>query len=106
MVEDQPAQGDRRALRLFRRRRQPREECQSQSGSCVTVCQRDWVKGPRCRRPRWGLHGKIGDAVSIVPTVNPDAVTPHSEAFQAVIWHLLVTHPLLKIRQTKWEGTR
>jgi D-sedoheptulose 7-phosphate isomerase len=53
-----------------------------------------------------GYTAKVGDAVSIVPTVNPDAVTPHSEAFQAVIWHLLVTHPLLKIRQTKWEGTR
>jgi D-sedoheptulose 7-phosphate isomerase len=53
-----------------------------------------------------GYTAKVGDAVSIVPTVNPDAITPHSEAFQAVIWHLLVTHPLLKIRQTKWEGTR
>jgi D-sedoheptulose 7-phosphate isomerase len=53
-----------------------------------------------------GYTAKVGDAVSIVPTVNPDAVTPHSEAFQAVIWHLIVTHPLLKIQQTKWEGTR
>jgi D-sedoheptulose 7-phosphate isomerase len=53
-----------------------------------------------------GYTAKVGDAVSIVPTVNPEAVTPHSEAFQAVIWHLIVTHPLLKIRQTKWEGTR
>jgi D-sedoheptulose 7-phosphate isomerase len=53
-----------------------------------------------------GYTAKVGDAVCIVPTVNPEAVTPHSEAFQAVIWHLLVTHPLLKIRQTKWEGTR
>ena len=51
-----------------------------------------------------GYTAKVGDAVLIVPTVNPDAVTPHSEAFQAVIWHLLVTHPLLKSRQTKWEG--
>jgi hypothetical protein len=53
-----------------------------------------------------GYTAKVGDAVAIVPTVNPDAVTPHSEAFQAVIWHLLVTHPLLKSRQTKWEATR
>src|SRR5262249_16092187 len=53
-----------------------------------------------------GYTAKVGDSVLIVPTVNPDAVTPHSEAFQAVIWHLLVTHPLLKIGQTKWEGTR
>jgi D-sedoheptulose 7-phosphate isomerase len=53
-----------------------------------------------------GYTAKVGDAVCIVPTVNPDAVTPHSEAFQAVIWHLLVTHPALKARQTKWEGVR
>jgi D-sedoheptulose 7-phosphate isomerase len=51
-----------------------------------------------------GYTAKVGDAVCIVPTVNPDAVTPHSEAFQAVIWHLLVTHPALKAKQTKWEG--
>jgi len=39
----------------------------------------------------------------IVPTVNPAHVTPHSEAFQAVIWHLLVSHPALKRNPTKWE---
>jgi D-sedoheptulose 7-phosphate isomerase len=38
----------------------------------------------------------------IVPTVNPDTVTPHSESFQAVIWHLLVSHPKLKTNSTKW----
>jgi D-sedoheptulose 7-phosphate isomerase len=53
-----------------------------------------------------GYTAKVGDAASIVRTVNPDAVTPHSEAFQAVIWHLLVTHPPLEIRQAKWEGAR
>jgi D-sedoheptulose 7-phosphate isomerase len=51
-----------------------------------------------------GYTAKVGDAVCIIPTVNPDAVTPHSEAFQAVIWHLLVTNPALKAKQTKWEG--
>jgi D-sedoheptulose 7-phosphate isomerase len=53
-----------------------------------------------------GFTAKVGDAVCISPTVNPAAVTPHAEAFQAVVWHLLVTHPLLKARQTKWEGVR
>jgi D-sedoheptulose 7-phosphate isomerase len=53
-----------------------------------------------------GYTAKVGDAVCIIPTVNPEAVTPHAEAFQAVVWHLLVTHPLLKVRQTKWEGVR
>jgi D-sedoheptulose 7-phosphate isomerase len=52
-----------------------------------------------------GYTAKVGDAVAIVPTVNPEAVTPHSEAFQAVIWHLIVSHPRLKLRQTKWEAT-
>src|SRR5438309_4898370 len=51
-----------------------------------------------------GYTAKVGDAVCIVPTVNPEAVTPHSEAFQAVIWHLLVSHPALKLNPTKWEG--
>jgi len=51
-----------------------------------------------------GYTAKVGDMVCIIPTVNPDAVTPHSEAFQSVIWHLLVTHPRLKTAQTKWES--
>jgi D-sedoheptulose 7-phosphate isomerase len=51
-----------------------------------------------------GYTAQVGDAVCIVPTVNPETVTPHSEAFQAVVWHLLVTHPALKANQTKWEG--
>jgi D-sedoheptulose 7-phosphate isomerase len=51
-----------------------------------------------------GYAGRVGDQVVIVPTVNPDNVTPHSEAFQAVIWHLLVSHPELKAQQTKWES--
>ncbi len=52
-----------------------------------------------------GYTAKVADACVIVPTVNPDTVTPHSEAFQAVIWHLLVSHPKLKASQTKWEST-
>jgi D-sedoheptulose 7-phosphate isomerase len=51
-----------------------------------------------------GYTAQVGDTVCIVPTVNPGAVTPHSEAFQAVVWHLLVSHPLLRMHQTKWEG--
>lgn len=42
----------------------------------------------------------------IVPTVNPAHVTPHSEAFQGIIWHLFVSHPKLKVAQTKWESTK
>jgi D-sedoheptulose 7-phosphate isomerase len=51
-----------------------------------------------------GYTAKVADACVIIPTVNPVHVTPHSEAFQAVIWHLLVSHPALKAHQTKWES--
>ena len=40
----------------------------------------------------------------IIPTVNPNNITPHSEAFQAVVWHLWVSHPDVKVNQTKWES--
>lgn len=54
---------------------------------------------------RDGGHTKrVADACVVIPTVNPDNVTPHSEAFQAVVWHLLVSHPALKTAQTKWES--
>ena len=53
-----------------------------------------------------GYTAREANAVVIVPTVNPLHVTPHSEAFQAVIWHLLVSHPKLKVTQTKWESTK
>ncbi len=53
-----------------------------------------------------GYTAKVAAACAIVPTVNPDHVTPHSEAFQAVVWHLLVSHPKLKARPTKWESVR
>ena len=52
-----------------------------------------------------GYTAQAADACVIVPTVNPDTITPHSEAFQAVVWHLLVSHPKLKANQTKWEST-
>ena len=53
-----------------------------------------------------GYTAKAATACVIVPTVNPVHVTPHSEAFQAVIWHLFVSHPKLKVGQTKWESTK
>jgi hypothetical protein len=53
-----------------------------------------------------GYTAKEASACVIVPTVNPDHVTPHSEAFQAVVWHLFVSHPKLKMNKTKWESAR
>ena len=52
-----------------------------------------------------GYTAQVADVCVIVPTVNPENVTPHAEAFQAVVWHLLVSHPALKAAQTKWEST-
>lgn len=52
-----------------------------------------------------GYTAKVADACVIIPVVNKETITPHSEAFQAVVWHLLVSHPLLKQNQTKWEST-
>jgi D-sedoheptulose 7-phosphate isomerase len=51
-----------------------------------------------------GFTATVADACVLVPVINPDNITPHSEAFQAVVWHLLVSHPRLKQRQTKWES--
>ena len=49
-----------------------------------------------------GHTKKIGDAVVVIPTVDPAHVTPHTEAFQAVVWHCLVSHPRLQVQSTKW----
>jgi len=51
-----------------------------------------------------GYTAQVAHACVLVPVVNPAHITPHSEAFQAVIWHLLVSHPDLKQEQTKWES--
>lgn len=53
-----------------------------------------------------GYTAKVADVAIVIPTVNPGNTTPHSEAFQAVIWHLFVSHPKLKVAQTKWESTK
>ena len=51
-----------------------------------------------------GYTAREATACVIVPTVNPEHVTPHAEAFQAVLWHLFVSHPKLKVNRTKWES--
>jgi D-glycero-D-manno-heptose 1,7-bisphosphate phosphatase len=52
-----------------------------------------------------GYTAKVADVCILIPTVNPAHITPHSEAFQALVWHLLVSHPAVKQQQTKWEST-
>jgi D-sedoheptulose 7-phosphate isomerase len=51
-----------------------------------------------------GHTAKVADACCVVPTVNPDNITPHAESFQATVWHLIVSHPTIKAAQTKWES--
>lgn len=53
-----------------------------------------------------GYTAKVADACVLIPTANPDHVTPHTEAFQAIVWHLLVSHPALKQESTRWESLR
>jgi D-sedoheptulose 7-phosphate isomerase len=53
-----------------------------------------------------GYTAQVADACVVIPTVNAQHVTPHTEAFQAVVWHLLVSHPALKQAETKWESVR
>lgn len=52
-----------------------------------------------------GHTAKVADVCVVVPTVNPAHVTPHTESFQAVVWHLLVSHPAVQVASTKWEST-
>ena len=51
-----------------------------------------------------GYTTKVADACVIIPTVNEKTITPHTEAFQAVVWHLIVSHPKLKLNETKWDS--
>jgi len=53
-----------------------------------------------------GYTAQVADACVIVPTVNPENVTPHTEALQSIIGHLLVSHPSVKVAQTKWESVK
>ena len=51
-----------------------------------------------------GYTAQVADACVVIPTVNPETVTPHTESFQAVIWHLIISHPDLRIASGKWES--
>lgn len=53
-----------------------------------------------------GYTAQVADACVVIPIVNPETVTPHTEAFQAVVWHLLVSHPALQQAAMKWESVR
>ena len=68
-------------------------------------------EGKRCGATIYGIVGRtdgftnqVGDEVVVVPNVNPEHVTPHSESFQSIVWHCLVFHPDLKVNPSKWES--
>ena len=51
-----------------------------------------------------GYTAKVADACVVIPTVNPESITPHTEAFQSVLLHLIVSHPEMKATEMKWES--
>src|SRR5437868_4433912 len=53
-----------------------------------------------------GYTAQVADVAIVIPTVNPANITPHTEAFQAVVWHLWISHPTLKVAETKWESMK
>jgi D-sedoheptulose 7-phosphate isomerase len=53
-----------------------------------------------------GYTAQVADVAIVIPTVNPTNITPHSEAFQAVVWHLWISHPAIKIGETRWESMK
>ncbi|HKS42549.1 MAG TPA: SIS domain-containing protein [Blastocatellia bacterium] len=53
-----------------------------------------------------GYTAQVADECVLIPVVNPSAITPHTEAFQAVVWHLMVSHPKLRFSEMKWESSR
>lgn len=53
-----------------------------------------------------GYTAEVADECMLIPVVNPATITPHTEAFQAVVWHLIVSHPKLRFSEMKWESTK
>lgn len=53
-----------------------------------------------------GYTSQVADVALLIPIVNPNSITPHTESFQSLVWHLMVSHPNLKINQTKWESAK
>jgi D-sedoheptulose 7-phosphate isomerase len=53
-----------------------------------------------------GYTAEVADVAIVIPTVNPANITPHTEAFQAMVWHLWISHPALKVAETKWESMK
>jgi len=53
-----------------------------------------------------GYTAKVADVCIIIPPINSETITPHTESFQAVVWHLIVSHPEMKVSEMKWESIK
>ena len=96
----------RRAAGVFGGRREPGKERQPQPGAALEYAKTVGAAILGIVGRDGGYTARTADACVIIPTVNPDHITPHAEAFQAVVWHLLVSHPRIKQAETKWESVR
>jgi D-sedoheptulose 7-phosphate isomerase len=94
------------AAGVFRRRRKLGKGDQRQSGCSFALRARDRRKDLWRRGPPWRIHCSGTDTCVIVPAINPLHVTPHTEAFQGVVWYLIVSHPDIKRAETRWESVR
>ena len=90
----------------LRRRRQSRKRTSAPNLVRALAIRQDRRRhDPRRGRARWRVYGEGRRCGLHRPTVNPDAVYAALGAFQAVVWHLLVTHPALKAKADEWEGS-
>ena len=104
LAQAEPAPLRGRDLRLFGRGRGLGQERQPEHRPGRPIRQRGQGQGPGGRRPQAaGYTALHADACVVIPPLDEESITPHTEAFQAVIWHLLVSHPDLKQNEMKWE---
>ena len=107
LAQGQPLKQPRYALDLFGGGRQSGTSGQHEPGALPGICP---GSGSLQSAASWagmaGYTAQVANACVIVPTVNPSTVTPHVESFQAVVWHLLVSHPDLQAAEMKWESVK
>ncbi len=106
LAAHQPAASGRHDFRALGRRRQSRKNVSPNLVAALKYAKQIGATVGGIVGRDGGYTAKVADACVKVPTVNAAHVTPHTEAFQALVWHLLVSHPKLKAASTKWEGLR
>ncbi len=91
---------------FFCRRRKSRKKYKCKHLKITSTWTRSWSKICGVVGRDGGYTAQVADECIVVPTINEENVTPHTEAFQAVVWHLLVAHPLLLANEMKWESVK